>query len=291
MTIQFPYTYTVLRYVHDITTGEFVNVGVLLFSPKARYVSALCRTTLGRLSHVFPGLNGEQFKSVMRHIQNKAEELNDEIHSELPFESCNTALDIARRILPSDDSALQWSSIGSGRSSDPSATLEKLFGRMVMQYDQKTAKQHRSDDDIWRQFKRDLESRSLLQYFQPKKISVKDDEIEFRHAWKNGQWHCIEPLSFDLSSADSIRDKAHRWLGQITSISNSQEKFRLYMLVGKPQDPSLNSAFESALSILKKMPAENEIFSIEQITQLTETLANEVATHQQCLEDVKGQQA
>jgi hypothetical protein len=52
------YSYTVLRYVHDTTTDEFVNVGVALLAPEARYVSALCRTTSGRLGKVFPGMNG-----------------------------------------------------------------------------------------------------------------------------------------------------------------------------------------------------------------------------------------
>jgi hypothetical protein len=28
-----PYTYTILRYVHDIRTGEFLNVGVVLHVP------------------------------------------------------------------------------------------------------------------------------------------------------------------------------------------------------------------------------------------------------------------
>lgn len=33
MKTQYPYTYSVLRYVHDVTSGEFVNVGVVLYSP------------------------------------------------------------------------------------------------------------------------------------------------------------------------------------------------------------------------------------------------------------------
>jgi hypothetical protein len=37
------YTYTVLRYVHNTTSGEFVNVGVVLYAPEARYASAVCR--------------------------------------------------------------------------------------------------------------------------------------------------------------------------------------------------------------------------------------------------------
>ena len=71
---QYSYTYTVLRYIHDVTSGEFVNVGVALHAPQARYLSAMCRPTYGRLSKVFPGLNAEHFKALMRHIQNSFEE-------------------------------------------------------------------------------------------------------------------------------------------------------------------------------------------------------------------------
>ena len=36
-----PYTYTVLRYVHDTGTGEFANVGVVLTSPAAGYADTI----------------------------------------------------------------------------------------------------------------------------------------------------------------------------------------------------------------------------------------------------------
>ena len=55
------YSYTVLRYVHDTMTGEFVNVGVALHAPEAGYLSAICRTTYRRVSAAFPGLKGEHF--------------------------------------------------------------------------------------------------------------------------------------------------------------------------------------------------------------------------------------
>jgi hypothetical protein len=29
------YSFTILRYVHDIATGEFVNMGVALYAPEA----------------------------------------------------------------------------------------------------------------------------------------------------------------------------------------------------------------------------------------------------------------
>src|SRR3990167_5330251 len=84
---QYSYTYTVLRYVHDVTSGEFVNVGVALHASEARYLGALCRTTYGRLSKVFPGVNAEHFKTLMRHIQNRFEESGERLSSELQFAS------------------------------------------------------------------------------------------------------------------------------------------------------------------------------------------------------------
>jgi hypothetical protein len=40
------YSFSVLRYVHDPVTQEFVNIGVAVFSPEARYFRAICTTSL-----------------------------------------------------------------------------------------------------------------------------------------------------------------------------------------------------------------------------------------------------
>ena len=273
------YSYTVLRYVHDTTTGEFINVGVALYAPQTRYTSALCRSTYGRLNKVFPGINAEHFKSMMRHIQARFEEMGEQLSSQLPLEPASTVEELARRILPADDSALQWGPMGTGRTADPARTLESLFERMVMRYEDRTVRERRTEDDVWRHFKRTLETRQLLQYFEPRKIAVQDDEIEFQYTWQNGVLHCLEPVSFDLSSPDGIKDKAHRWLGRITSIAKTPDKFRLYFMVGQPQDEELGAAFDSALSILGKMPVETTIFREQQGEELSELLAKEVAEH------------
>jgi hypothetical protein len=271
------YTYTILRYVHDTTTGEFINVGVALYAPQARYASALCRNTYGRLNRMFPGINAEYFKSVMRHIQSRFEEVGAQLGSQLPFESPHSVEEIARRVLPADDSSLQWSPVGSGRTDDPASTLESLYDRMVNRYEDKSSRERRTEEDVWRHFKRRLESHQLLQYFEPHTIAVKDDEIQFQHTWQNSVLHCLEPVSFDLASAESIRDKAHRWLGRITSIAGAHEKFRMYFMVGEPHEHGLESAFDSALSILGKTPVPTSIFREQQVEEMTAQIMAEVA--------------
>ena len=65
------YTYTILRYVHDTATGEFVNVGVALFAPEVPFASAMCRETFGRVTRMFPSANGEAFKAMARHVESR----------------------------------------------------------------------------------------------------------------------------------------------------------------------------------------------------------------------------
>ncbi len=277
---QHSYTYSVLRYVHDVTSGEFVNVGVVLYAPQACYLSAICRTTYGRLNKVFPGVNAEHFKALMRHIQNSFEAQGERLSSELSLTSPAGVLEIAQSVLPKDDSSLQWSPAGSGRTDDPAQALEKLFNRMVMRYEERQVSSSRTDDDVWRHFKRDLEERQILQHFQPKTISVQDDEIEFQHSWKNGKWHCLEPISFDLAAADSIKDKAHRWFGQLASVQGAPDPFKVYLLVGEPQQENLQPAFQRAMSILQRLPIEKEIVLEQDALGLAARIAGEIAEHE-----------
>lgn len=275
------YSYTVLRYVHDTTTGEFVNVGVALYSREARYASALCRTTFGRLSKTFPGVNGEVFKGLMRHIQSRFEEQGDALQNELPLAGLPASvMQIAHGILPADDSSLQWSPMGSGLAEDLPGTLESIFTRMVTRYDERPQQERRTDEEVWRHFRRSLESRHVLKHLQSKTISVQDDEVEFQYAWKNGVWHCLEPVSLDLSSPDSIRDKAHRLLGQVTSVQRAKDSFKVYLLLGEPQQEGLRSAFEKAVSILEKLPVEHEVVREEHAAEFTERFATEIEAHE-----------
>jgi hypothetical protein len=278
------YTYTVLRYVHDIATGEFLNVGVALLAPEQHYVNALCRTTYGRLKDVFPSLDGESFRASMRHVTNEFERFQKELADELPLRTPATGImGFAHAVLGEDDSSLQWAPMGSGLTCDPGSTLEQLYERFVTAYEPRAPAHRRQDEDVWKLFSLELQQRQVLKHFVKKTISVDDDQVEFKHAWKNGVWHCLAPVSFDLSSADSIREKAHKWLGQLTSVSESREEFKLYFLVGGPTAAALRPAFESAISILGKSSVEQEVVLEANASELSERLAAEVQAHNKAL--------
>lgn len=274
------YSFTILRYVHDIVTGEFVNMGVALYAPEARYVSAICNPRYGRLSKLFLDVNGDHLRSLMHFIQARFEEHETKINCELALEGKpKSIMDIAASILPHDDSSLQWSEPGGGVTENPAATLEQLYARLVEKYEQRTQMPSRSDDDVWRTYRKELESKQIMARLQPKRIVAKDYDHKFDHAWKNGVWNLFQPISMDLHDADSILDKANRWLGRATNLKDSEDEFRLWMLIGEPTIEKLKPAYSKALNILNKMPVKKDIVTEQDAAQFSQKLEQEMAKH------------
>lgn len=129
------YTYSVLRYVHDMTSGESVNVGVALCAPRARFVDARCLTNCGRPKKMFPGMNEEHVTTLIAHIQDRITERGAVFASDPAMYFPAGVLDLAESVLPKDDSSLQWSAAGSGITEDPARTLSRLYERMVTRYE------------------------------------------------------------------------------------------------------------------------------------------------------------
>lgn len=277
-----PYTYTILRYVHDTSTGEFANVGVVLSSPAAHYAAAILRPTYGRLSKMFPGFDGDHFRTIVRHLQAQFDAIAIRVRQEMDLgQKPMNAHEMAYAVIAPDDSSFQWSPMGSGMAADLDAAAESIYKRMVERYDDPQKSLSRSDEVIWRTFKKGFEEKQILARLEKKVIAVDDDEVEFSHAWKNHQWHCMETLSFDLIQPQSIKDKAHSWLGRVTSIKDSEDKFRVYFLVGEPQLEGSKRAFEQALNVLHKTPVAHDIIREHEADAFAAQVASQIAAHDQ----------
>ncbi|MFT4129733.1 DUF3037 domain-containing protein [Labrys sp. (in: a-proteobacteria)] len=280
MTSKAAYSYTLLRYVHDVMTGEFVNVGVVLFVPSMGVVRFKMRGTIGRLKGVFPDIDRKAFLSSMAAVR-KGLQLTAKCEQEAGLlKSEGDAAVIARRAVPPDDSSLQWSQCGTGLTADPDEALNRLFDRYVSRYDA-LHRARRSDDDVWRPVRQKLEERDLAQHLQEKSISGGLDDIVFKYAWKNGQWHVYEPLSFDLADADGIKSKAREWLGHLSAVvaGGKTEPFKPHFIVGAPDNPTLQDAYRKAIAILEQAPNQPEIFEESQLDKLVAQIEDEVREH------------
>jgi hypothetical protein len=273
------YDYSILRYVHDIATGEFVNVGVVVYSSNANFFDYNLRRSFGRISDLFPDIRAHAMKSLLRVVAKGLESIKMSTGLVLDLhERAESFGQILNSVLPKDDSALVWASNGTGVSNNLERVLLRLFDRYVAKYDRPRQKHGRTDEDIVRSVKRKLEDRHLLGFFEEKTIQGKSDDVKFDFAWKNGVWHCIEPVSFDLNAAENIREKAHKCAGEIIGISDSPEKFKVYLILGKPDRPELKDAFERARGILDNVSSA-EIYAEDEQDSLFDKLSKNISTH------------
>lgn len=281
MTTKEPYSYVVLRYIHDILTGEFVNVGLVMVAPGQSLILTKARKTFGRIKSVFPDLDSDSYKRAIEAIERGMKAVERGLRSEGLLKVDGNARDYGRIALPLDDSSLQWSPVGAGITSDPQKTFDQLYQRFVARYD-RPSERRRSDEDVWRPVEAKLKEQGVRVELEPKRIQGNTDAVEFRHAWKNGRWHVYEPLSFDLSDADHIKDKARRWLGHLSAVkAGAAEDVQVHFIVGRPQSASLVPAYRNAMEILRQVPFDNDVFEEDQIDDFVNRIEDEVRQHEE----------
>ena len=147
MTEKQAYSYTVLRYIHDVVSGESLNVGVVMHAPAVSFLKVRTRKTIGRLIQAFPDLDRVYFADAMQAVDRGISAVANQADKLPLFDARTDARAHALKVLPDDDSALQWSPTGVGLTADPPRTFERLYERYVTRYDSTPVK-HRSDEDV-----------------------------------------------------------------------------------------------------------------------------------------------
>jgi hypothetical protein len=274
-----PYSTVTLRYVHDVVTGEFANIGVVVYAPSERALLAQFTTSYERLNAIFLKIDHAHFRSLMRYLASRFDEMAEELQGSLELLPVSGIQELVRRVLPPDDSSLQWSPAGGGLSDDLAKTTQDLFQRLVERYVKGTEPASRTDDDIAKPFKERLEQKKVARRVSEKRIEGKDYQYKFDFGWKNSIWHLYEPVSFDLVNPSSIVEKANTWLGRGTALSDAQEEFKIYFLLGEPKDPANRTAFEHARRLLEKIPGKKRLVPEGEIEAFTEEVASEIAKH------------
>lgn len=130
-----PYSYGLVRYVHDVVTEEFVNVGVVLYAPGASFLQARCTRRYGRASKFFGGVDGHHFLSTLAHVERVLDSESRPVGG-LSFDKpAPDAFEVIRSLFVIDDSSLQFVAGGGGLTRNPEATLGELYERFIGRYE------------------------------------------------------------------------------------------------------------------------------------------------------------
>lgn len=272
MTEKQAYSYTVLRYIHDVVSGEALNVGVVMHAPAASFLKVRTRKTIGRLKQAFPDLDRAAFADAMQAVDGGFSTMAKQASEMSLFDARTDARRHALKVLPDDDSALQWSPTATGLTVGPARTFERLYERYVVRYDAAPVKR-RSDADVWQPIRDKLMERGINVPFESRTVVGTQDRIVFEKAWRNGRWHACEPVSLDMVNAERIMSKARRWRGHLAAVADgTSDQIDLHFLVGRPQDGALIGAYETAKAILAHAPFATEVVDENDIDDLVASM-------------------
>jgi hypothetical protein len=274
-----------LRYVHDVLTGDFVTIGVVLLCPDQQFLGSRITNDFRRAKGAFPELDAVHLRRVCVTIQEACERLRERAFDELPLDGGGDQLSaVVAQLVPREDAALQFSPTISGITSDPQRTLAELFERFVGREPDKRERLARSGEDVWKAFAARIEDQDLLKQLQTHLVRTDRFEWEFRHAWKNGVWNAVQPVSLDIPEPHDIRDKAAKWLGRISALRprTANEEVHVSILVGMPAATAkaeLHHAAHDGLDILREVRSEAQIVTESEAESLARKIALDLARH------------
>lgn len=276
------YQYQILRYLPDRVSGEFVNLGVVIYDPINNQLAARFYHKITRVSSFFPSVNSRYLSSTLKYLQAEFDRISQQFNTELRFEKPGNIQVITKSVLPIDDSALHFTEPQKLLEMTLDIAVDDLYETIVLNYVDESEREYVTDKEVWtRIYKAHFDKFKITEHFQHHTVKTEMDSWQFDHAWKNGAWNCFETVSFDLVKEDSIREKTFKWWGKIADLQTSGEKIHLYLLSKMPSEyPELKK------TIKRKLGESNygknlkvELISEKEAEQFAKRIRKEIAEH------------
>jgi hypothetical protein len=256
-----PYTYSVIKYVHDPAAGEMLNIGVVLVATAVPYAAAKIEYRYERLSEAFVNFDGENYKRALRQFEQAVADFQGRLKAGLlPMLTHPSDVEaLGRMIWPDSDLSFRLGPMLAGVTDNPEEAIEILFDRMVASQYQRESRERRSDEQVWATYQTSLQKERVSRVLQPKTFIAEGFELKFEHSFKNERWHILEPVSLDYAKVEGIRNKVSRLLGDATALQDHPELGKLYVLLGPPRLKEHREDYDRAKKLLHKMPIEHEL--------------------------------
>lgn len=228
------YQYQIIRYLHDRVTGEFINIGVIVYSPEYQYLDCKVITKYGRITSFFPGADGKAILKSLRHFEKEVIRMKQLFLELLPLSE--DLAELTRKVLPDDDSSLTLTDVKKGIDLDFNKALADLYRLLVTKWQNETDESATSDADVWKKkYKKYFDEYGITAKLTEHEVETKYDSFQFDKAWKNEIWHCYLPVSFDLQNVENIRSKVYKWAGKLAELATAREFIDVTLLTSIPR--------------------------------------------------------
>ena len=257
--------------------------GLVLYAQEPPSLRVKLLTKYARITNTFPSADGEHYHGYISRLQTKFDAIAESVNNkQLTFDTHQPSKieELLGAVLPVDDSSLQFGPVHGGMTHDVDYAFEDLYKRFVEAHLPMERENTRDEGAIWRLFSRPLKENMITHQLRSTIIKTPRDDIEFDHAWKNGRWNALQPISFDLLHAGNIRRKSHEWFTANVLINNAPDVASIYYLLGKPQSDELTviKAYQKAKDLLGTgdFSQKVEVIEEDQAQDFAKTIARRI---------------
>lgn len=274
------YEYALVRYVHDLASEEFANVGLVLYAADQGKFHVRMSERIGRMSEFFGDVRPVSLRSQLRQFQRAVLTLDDELlHASLLEVRPESLEPVISGLIGSPVySCFRASPIRFGITDDAAARVDMLYEEFIGRYERLETRPRRDEGLMSRDIDRRLVGSKLVDRLQFAYSLASDTySHEFHAGWRNGKPQVLEPISFDYSTPARIVDKANLWSGRLLDLSREND-FGFTGVVAPPAEKSYLGVYERALNVLSKAPSVRDLIEEKDADKAIAAIALDLAS-------------
>ena len=281
-----PYEFAAIRYLHSYSTGEAINVGLVLWSFEQRRFIFFLNQRYGRLSSIFRSFDGKAYRGLIRELQYRFDNYGRELEArqcELIERKRASLGDYLPDLVPLDSSCFQWSDVMTGIASDIDARFVQLRDEFVTGNEKLSSDERQNEEAIWRSVEPKLEQ--LASRYEgaiaEREVGGERYSYRFRASWMNGKTQVLEPVSFDYQRKSEILEKATIWTGRLVHLAKeSDTEFEMTAIVcGPSSNPDLVPIYNDAVSMLNEAPCIRGTTELDELSSFVELMIKDIEPH------------
>ena len=253
--------YSIIRFLPYVETGEFANVGVVLFSPNARYFDFRLLTKLRRVTNFFDRLNRHAVADSIRSYRVEMRRISALVQEH--FGSGSVAPKAARQLFDEvtrpRESVIRFSEPRAVMAAEPVAELDRLFEHFV---ERTFATPEYHERILERTMRNLLKREGLSEQFKEARLHAGPVEFEVPFALRDANDEVIRVIKpLHLAQNDPIRifDHGTQWAARLRLLHEQMPHGpKVLLAIEAPQDTGDRRG--AYLAVVKELKAAKLMF-------------------------------
>lgn len=275
------YRCRILRYVHDVPKGEFVNIGVVMWIPEHSRLIFRLNEQYRRISGFFKNFDGLSYRHILRNLQRSFKKVASDLQKPpLIRNTSKNTFEVFNLLVREDSSTFQWSQVISGISPNPEDRLDRLFEEFVTFHEslgRRSSPLPRNERMIWKTVHQALKAHHLENHVE-RDVTMRSDSFghSFKMGWYNGTRQVLEPIALGLREPAEIIDRANIWSGRLFNLSRKNAFHCTAVLAPRAEHVDMK-AFNGGVQILKDAPSMREVITEDDINDFMSEIKKDLA--------------